>query len=137
MSANRSCKFLVNLPVRDLKRSIEFFTKLGFAFNAKMTGEDSACMILSEEASVMMLPEERFKGFVTKPLSDARTSIGAVYCIMAASRADVDHVVKTAIASGGTLAEDKPTDHGFMYDWSFYDLDGYGWQVFYMDSSAF
>jgi predicted lactoylglutathione lyase len=135
MATNRSRKIFVNLPVRDLKKSIEFFTKLGFSFNPQFTDSTATSMIVSEEAYFMLLTEARFKDFAKKPLADARTSIGGIYALSAESRAEVDELVKTAIAAGGTHAAD-PMDHGFMYGWSFYDLDGYHWEVFWMDPAA-
>ena len=135
MPANRTAKIFVNLPVRDLKKSIEFFTKLGFGFNAQFTNDTATSMILSEEAYVMLLTEARFKEFAKKQLADARTSTGGIFAISANSREDVDTVVKTAIAAGGTHAAD-PMDHGFMYGWSFFDLDGHHWEVVWMDPAA-
>lgn len=132
MTTPRTCKIFVNLPVRDLQRSVEFFTKLGFAFNPQFTDESATCMILNEEAYVMLLVEARLKDFLKKPLADARTTTAATYAIDVASRAEVDELVKTAIAAGGTHAA-EPMDHGFMYGWSFYDPDGHHWEVFWMD----
>ena len=135
MPANRTAKIFVNLPVRDLKKSMEFFTQLGFAFNPQFTNDSGASMVLSEEGYVMLLTEAHFKSFAKKPLSDPRTSTQGIFAISAASRADVDTGVKTAIAAGGTHAAD-PMDHGFMYGWSFFDLDGHHWEVFWMDPAA-
>lgn len=125
-------KIFVNLPVRDLQRSIAFFKELGFTFNAQFTDESATCMILSEEAYVMLLVEKRFKDFTRKQLCDTHTHTEALFCLSASSRAEVDELVHKAIAAGGTKAED-PQDHGFMYGWSFYDLDGHGWEVMWMD----
>jgi uncharacterized protein len=135
MAATRSRKIFVNLPVRDLKRSIEFFTKLGFAFDQRMTDANATCMILSEEAYVMLLTEKRFKDFTKKDLCDTRTYTEGLFCLSAGSRAEVDEMVKTAIAEGGKHAM-EPQDHGFMYGWSFYDLDGHHWEVMWMDPAA-
>lgn len=135
MATNRSRKLFVNLPVRDLKKSIEFFTQLGFSFNPKFTDHTATCMILSEEAYVMLLTEARFKDFAKKQLSDARTATEGIFALSADSRAEVDELVKKAIAAGGTHALD-PMDLGFMYGWSFYDLDGHHWEVFWMDPAA-
>ncbi|WP_437751900.1 VOC family protein [Sorangium sp. So ce1389] len=135
MTANRPRKLFVNLPVKDLKRSVEFFTKLGFSFNPHFTDDKATCMILSEEAYVMLLVEERFKDFTQKQICDTTTSTEGIFALSAESRAEVDHLVNTAIASGGTHAQ-KPTDHGFMYVWSFYDIDGHHWEVAYMEPSA-
>lgn len=135
MTTSRSRKIFINLPVSDLKRSIAFFTKLGFSFDARFTDENATCMIVSEEAYVMLLVEKRFKDFTKKQICDTKTSTEALFTLACDSRAEVDELVKTAIAAGGSQA-DEPQDHGFMYDWSFYDPDGHGWGVFYMDPSA-
>lgn len=124
-------KLFVNLPVRDLQKSIQFFTTLGFTFNPQFTDESATCMIVSEEAYFMLLTEAAFKGFAKKPIGDgSRTH--AMYALSAASRAEVDTFVETAFAAGATPAAAK-MDHGFMYGWSFYDLDGHHWEVFWMD----
>ena len=125
-------KLFVNLPVRNLGRSVEFFTKLGFTFNPQFTDEQATCMIVSEEAFVMLLVEDRFKDFTKKRLCDTTTHTEGLFALSCASRAEVDDMVKTAIAAGGTHAVDAQ-DHGFMYGWSFYDLDGHHWEVFWMD----
>jgi uncharacterized protein len=133
MAANR--QLYVNLPVRDLKQSIAFFTKLGFAFNTQMTDENAACMILSEQAFVMLLTEARFKDFTKKQLCDTRTHTEGLFALSCGSRAEVDEMVKTAVSAGGKHAM-EPQDHGFMYGWSFYDLDGHHWEVLWMDPAA-
>ena len=135
MAANRSRKLFVNLPVKDLKRSIEFFTKLGFSFNQQFTDETATSMIVSEEAYVMLLTEKRFKDFTQKQLCDTRTHTEGLFALSCSSRTEVDELVNTAIAAGGKHAMDKQ-DHGFMYGWSFYDLDGHHWEVFWMDPAA-
>jgi hypothetical protein len=125
----------VNLPVRNLKRSIDFFTKLGFEFNPQFTDDKATCMIISDEAFVMLLVEDRFKDFTRKRICDTKTHTEGLFALSAASRAEVDEMVKTAVAAGGTHALDA-VDHGFMYVWSFYDLDGHHWEVLYMDPQA-
>jgi predicted lactoylglutathione lyase len=128
-------KIFVNLAVRDLERSVEFFTRLGFAFNPQFTDESAACMIVSEEAFVMLLVEARFKDFTRKRICDTRTHTEGLFALSAGNRAEVDEMVRTAIDAGGTHAAD-PIDHGFMYAWSFYDLDGHHWEVVHMDPQA-
>ena len=78
--------------------------------------------------------EERFKDFTPRAICDTATHTEALFSFSAPSRAAVDEIVRAAIAAGGRQAED-PEDHGFMYGWSFYDLDGHGWQVIFMDPS--
>ncbi len=134
MTASRSRKIFVNLPVRDLKRSIEFFTKLGFSFNPQFTDDKATCMIVSEEAFVMLLVEERFKDFTKKQICDTASFSEGLFALSADSRADVDELVDTALASGGTEA--GPTqDLGFMYYRTFYDLDGHHWEVVHMSAA--
>lgn len=129
-------KFFLNLPVRDLKKSIAFFTELGFTFNQQFTDDSATCMILSEEAYVMLLVEKRFQEFAkNKQICDTRTHTEALFCLSASSRAEVDELIHKALAAGATKAED-PQDHGFMYGWSFYDLDGHAWEVMWMDPAA-
>ncbi|MGZ3477360.1 MAG: VOC family protein [Polyangiales bacterium] len=130
-----SRKIFVNLAVNDVKKTIAFFEKLGFAFNPQFTNADAACMIVSEEAFVMLLSQNHFKGFTKKQIADSTKQTEAIVALSAESRAEVDSLVKKAFAAGGTPAND-PMDHGFMYGWSFQDLDGHLWEVVWMDPSA-
>jgi predicted lactoylglutathione lyase len=137
MSTNQSNgrKIFVNLPVQDLKRSMEFFSKLGFEFNRQFTDEKAACMVVSEEAFVMLLTEPFFKGFMKKELCNAATHTEALFALSCVSRAEVDEVVKKAIAAGGRAAM-PVQDHGFMYAHSFYDVDEHHWEVIWMDPAS-
>jgi predicted lactoylglutathione lyase len=132
MSTTTSRKIFVNLAVRDPKKSMGFFSALGFTFNPKFTDENAACMIISDEAFAMLLAEPFFKTFTKRDLCDTTRQSEALIALSCGSRAEVDETVKKAIAAGGTHAMD-PMDHGFMYGWSFYDLDGHHWEVFWMD----
>ncbi len=130
-----SRKIFVNLPVKDLDKSVDFFTQLGFQFNAQFTDESATCMIISEEAYVMLLVEGRFQDFTKKPIADARSQTEAILALSADSRAEVDEIVNKALAAGGQPSSD-PQDHGFMYGWSFQDLDGHLWEILWMDPNA-
>lgn len=125
-------KIFVNLPVADLARSMEFFGKLGFPFNRKFTDEKAACMVLSEEGYVMLLTEPFFKTFTNNALCNTRTHTEGLFALSCESRDEVDTLVHKALAAGGRPAM-APQDHGFMYGWSFYDLDGHHWEVLWMD----
>jgi hypothetical protein len=125
-------KIFVNLPVRDLKRTMEFWSKLGFEFNRKFTDEKAACMVISEDAYAMLLSEPFFQTFTKNEICDVRTHTEALFALSCESRAEVDDIVKKAVAAGGRHAMD-PQDHGFMYGWSFYDVDGHHWEVVWMD----
>jgi predicted lactoylglutathione lyase len=125
-------KLFVNIAVRDLKKSMEFFSKLGFEFNPKFTDDKAACMVVSEQAYFMLLTEPFFKSFTKRQPCDTTKQNEAFLALSCGSRAEVDELVKKAIAAGGSHAMD-PQDHGFMYGWSFYDVDGHHWEVFWMD----
>ena len=125
----------VNLAVKDLARSVDFFTKLGFSFDPRMTDETATCMIVSDEAFVMLLTESKFKEFTRKELVDTATRNEAILALSADSREGVDELADTALREGGSFAND-PLEYGFMYGRSFNDPDGHLWEVFWMDPSA-
>jgi len=135
MATNGSRKLFVNVGVKDLKRSMDFFNALGFKFNPKFTDQKAACMIVSEEAFFMLLTEPFLKTFTKKDLCETSSRNESLFAVSCASRAEVDELVKKAIAAGGTHAM-PPVDHGFMYGWSFYDLDGHRWEPMWMDPAA-
>ena len=128
-------KLFVNIPVRDLQRSIEFFEALGFAFNTQFTDATATCMLAGEDAYFMLLTTEKFASFSKRPVGDAHRETGAMYALSAESRAEADAFADKALAAGGSPATD-PQDYGFMYSRSFYDLDGHHWEVFWMDPAA-
>jgi len=128
-------KIFVNLAVRDLQKSMEFFSTLGFTFNRQFTDDKAACMVISDEAFVMLLSEPFFKSFTKRDQCDTSRSTEALMALSCESKAEVDEIVRKAIDAGGKHAMD-PQDHGFMYGWSFYDLDGHHWEVLWMDPNA-
>jgi len=128
-------KIFVNLPIKDMKRSQAFFRALGFDFNPQFTNEQGACMVISEDIYAMLLVEPFFQTFTKKPISDAKKSTEVLVCLSCESRAEVDTLVKKAVAAGGT-APNTPQDHGFMYGHGFEDLDGHVWELMWMDPSA-
>ncbi len=135
MSASTPRKMFVNLPVRDLEKAKTFFSTLGFTFNPRFTDEKAACMVVSHEASVMLLTEPFFRTFTTRRLCDTARDTEGLFALSCGSRAEVDEIVKAAIGAGGRHAMAKQ-DHGFMYAWSFYDLDGHHWELVWMDAAA-
>lgn len=128
-------KIFVNLPVKDLKKSIDFFTQLGFTFNPQFTDESGTCMVISDHIFAMLLTESRFKDFTKKEIVNAHESTEVIIALDSPSRKDVDDMVEKALAAGGKTAMD-PQDHGWMYSQSFSDLDGHHWELFYMDESS-
>jgi predicted lactoylglutathione lyase len=128
-------QIFVNLPVKDLQRSVTFFSRLGFDFDSKFTDENATCMIVGDNIFVMLLVEKFFKTFTAKPLCDATKSTEVLLALSTDSRAKVDELVAKAVAAGGTTPV-EPKDHGFMYQHGYQDLDGHLWELFYMDPSA-
>ena len=129
-------QIFVNLPVKELPRSKQFFESLGFSFNPQFTNEQGACMVISEGSNyVMLLAEPFFQGFTKKPIADARKGTEVLICLSCESREEVDELVRKAIAAGGT-APNAVQDHGFMYGHGFEDLDGHVWEVMWMDPKA-
>ena len=130
-----SRKLFVNLPVKELDRSVRFFTALGFSFNAHFTDETATCMIVSESSFVMLLTEEKFRQFTPRQLCDTKQATEVLLCLSAESRAEVDQLVAKAVAAGGSLYK-EPIDFGFMYGHSFQDPDGHQWEVMFMEPAA-
>lgn len=128
-------QIFVNLPVKDLNRSIAFFESLGYSFNAQFTDEKAACLVISDTIYAMLLTEEFFRTFISKEIADTQTSAEAILALATDSRAHVDELADKALAAGGTEPK-APIDHGFMYTRSFQDPDGHLWEIFYMDESA-
>jgi predicted lactoylglutathione lyase len=121
-------QLFVNLPVKNLDRSVEFYTKLGYTFNPKFTDENATCMIVGENIFVMLLVEPFFQSFTKKTVVDASKQVSLP------NRAEVDALADKAVAAGAT--GHAPKDYGFMYQRSYDDLDGHTWEVFYMDADA-
>jgi uncharacterized protein len=132
---NMATKIFVNLPVKNLDKSVEFFTKLGFKFEPQFTDETATCMIVSEGIFVMLLTEAKFKTFTPKEICDATKSTEVLVCLSLESREQVDEMVRKAVATGGTTYS-EPKDYGFMWQHGFQDLDGHIWELNYMESSA-
>jgi len=131
-AAKDDTKMFVNLPVKDLKRAVEFFTKLGYKFNPQFTDENATCMIVGEDNYVMLLVETFFKTFTPKAIADAKSSTETLTCLSASSRDDVNRIVDLA-AKAGARKYAEPKDYGFMYQWGFEDLDGHLWEYVWMD----
>ena len=129
-------KIFINLPVTDLKKSMDFYTQIGFSNNPQFTDETAACMVLSEEIFVMLLTHTKFTEFTKKKIADSKTTASVINSLSLENNDDVNTMVSKAIAAGGT----EPTeakDYGFMQQRSFEDLDGHLWEVFYMDITKF
>jgi predicted lactoylglutathione lyase len=129
-------KIFVNLPVKDLEKSKEFFTTIGFTINPQFTDDKAACVVISEDIFAMILREEFFKTFIPRTeIADATKATEVLVALSAESKEGVDELANKAIAAGGSQLR-EPEDHGFMYSRSFQDLDSHIWEVVWMDMAA-
>ena len=128
-------QIFVNLPVKDLEASKAFFTRLGYQFNAQFSDDKAACMVVSDDIYVMLLVEDFFKTFTTKPIADAKRSTEVLVCLSCDSREQVDALVAQAREAGGSVPR-EPQDHGFMYAHGYEDLDGHIWELVHMVPGA-
>ena len=128
-------KVFINLPVKDLKKSIEFFTKLGFTFNPQFTDDKATCMIISENIFVMLLVEGRFRDFTSKQLADASKVTEVIIAIDAESRTSVDEMMDKVIDAGGQ-EHNVTQDYGWMYVRSFTDINDHIWEVIHLDEAG-
>ncbi len=128
-------KMFVKPSVEDLGRAVEFFTKLGFTFDPRFTDENATCMIVGEDAYVMLLVRDFFGGFTKKEVVDSQRQTETIVALSAESREEVDQLADLALEVGGSPAND-PLEYGFMYNRSFADPDGHLWEVFWMDPAA-
>jgi predicted lactoylglutathione lyase len=128
-------KIFLNLPVRDLNKTIEFFTKLGFKFNPQFTDENATCMIVGEDIFVMLLVEKFFTTFTKKEISDTSKNTEMIVALSMESKEKVDQMINKVVEAGGKESREAQ-DHGWMYGRSFEDINGHLWEVFYMDESA-
>jgi len=122
----------LNLPVKDLSKTIEFFTKLGFSFDPQFTDENATCMIVGEDIFIMLLVEKFFKTFTKKEICDTAQNTEMIVALSAESREKVDQMINKVVEAGGTEYR-EPQDHGWMYERSFEDINGHIWEILYMD----
>ena len=135
MASKGNREVFINIAVRDLQKSMAFFAALGFEFNKQFTDEKAACMILSDKGYVMLLSDPFFQGFTKRQPADTTKTTEVIIALACESRAEVEELLRKALDAGGTQAMD-PMDHGFMYNCSFYDLDGHHWEILWMDPST-
>ena len=127
-------QIFLNLPVKELKKSLEFFSQLGFSFNPKFTDDKAACMIIGDKIFSMLITEEFYKTFTDKTICDASKSSEVLISISIESREKVDEIIAKVVKAGG-FEYMVAKDYGWMYHRSFLDLDYHHWEVFFMDES--
>ena len=127
-------KIFVNLPVKDLNKTMQFFAKLGFKFKSQFTDKNATCMIIGKDIFAMLLVEKFFKRFTKKKIYNAKKSTGAILALSVESRKKVDEMIKKVMAAGGRETR-KAEDYGWMYGRGFEDINGHLWEAFHMDES--
>lgn len=126
----------INLAVKDVERSMNFYTQLGFTNNPQFSDEQGKCMVWSDSIFLMILGHEKFKSFTNKPLADTKGHIAALFALSVDSLATVNKIVDAGLKAGGS--EPMPMmDHGFMQLRKIEDFDGHTWEIFFMDLSKF
>ena len=129
-------QIFINLAVKDVEKSMQFYSALGFTNNPQFSDEAGKCMVWSENIFVMILSHEKFAGFATKPIADTKTSLAALFSLSVDSVDEVNNMVNNGLKAGGTEPHEMK-DYGFMQQRSIEDFDGHTWEVFYMDMSKF
>ncbi len=128
-------KIYVNLPVKDLQRSVRFFQAVGFGFNPQLSDDTAACMAISDVIFAMLLTEEKFREVTRRPVADTARMTEVLTCLSVESRTQVNQMVDRALVHGGREVR-EPEDHRLMFGRSFSDLDGHIWEVIYMAPEA-
>ncbi len=129
-------QIFINLAVKDVQKSMDFYTALGFGNNPQFSDEQGKCMVWGETIFVMIMTHEKFSGFTNKPLTDTKSTIAAIYSLSVGSIDKVNSIVNKGLKAGGT-EQGKMKDYGFMQVRTIEDLDGHTWEIFYIDIAKF
>ena len=129
-------KVFMNLAVKDLKKSMDFFKQMGYTFNPQFTDETAACMVISEDIYAMLLTHPKFKQFTSKEISDSAKTTEVMIALSCESKEAVNSTMENALKGGAKEYRD-PMDYGFMFQRTYEDLDGHIWELIYMDMSKF
>lgn len=126
----------INLAVKDVQKSMDFYTALGFSNNPQFSDDAGKCMVWSESIFVMLLSHEKFASFATKPIADTKSAVAGLFSLSVDSVDEVNHILTNGLKAGGTEPNEM-RDYGFMQQRTIEDFDGHTWEIFYMDISKF
>ena len=129
-------QIFINLAVKDVEKSMAFYTALGFTNNPQFSDESGKCMMWSENIFVMLLSHEKFSGFITKPIADTKSNVAGLFSLSAASLEEVNTITANGLKAGGTEPNEY-RDYGFMQQRTIEDFDGHTWEIFFMDMTQF
>ncbi|WP_045465380.1 VOC family protein [Sporocytophaga myxococcoides] len=129
-------QIFINLAVKDLQKSMDFYTALGFTNNPQFSDDQGKCMVWSENIFLMIMTHEKFSSFATKPIADTKSKLAGLFSLSVDSVEEVNNIVTNGLKAGGTEPNEM-RDYGFMQQRTIEDFDGHTWEVFYMDISKF
>ena len=129
-------QIFINLAVKDLQKSMEFYTALGFVNNPQFSDDSGKCMVWGDNIFVMLLTHEKFANFATKPIADTKSNVAALFSLSTDSVDEVNTIVTNGLKAGG-IEPSEMRDYGFMQQRTIEDFDGHTWEIFYMDISKF
>lgn len=127
-------QIFINLAVKDVQKSMDFYTALGFTNNPQFSDDAGKCMVWCENIFLMILSHEKFASFATKPIADTKSSLAGLFSLSMDSPEEVNSVIENGLKAGG-IEPHEIRDYGFMQQRSIEDFDGHTWEIFYMDLS--
>lgn len=127
-------QIFINLAVKDVNKSMDFYTALGFTNNPQFSDDSTKCMVWSENIYVMIMTHEKFSSFATKPIADTKNNIAGLFALSFDSLEEVNNVMENGLKAGGTEPSEMK-DYGFMQQRNIEDFDGHTWEIFFMDMS--
>lgn len=129
-------QIFINLAVKDLKKSMDFYTALGFSNNPQFSDDSGKCMVWSENIFVMIMTHEKFASFATKPIADTKSKLAGLFSLSVDSVDEVNSIMSKGLDAGGKEPAEMK-DYGFMQQRTIEDFDGHTWEIFYMDITKF
>ena len=129
-------QIFINLAVKDLQKSMDFYTALGFSNNPQFSDDTGKCMVWSENIFVMIMTHEKFTTFATKPIADTKSNLAGIFSLSVDTVDEVNSILSKGLDAGGT-EPNVMRDYGFMQQRTIEDFDGHTWEVFYMDITKF
>ncbi len=129
-------QIFINLAVKELQKSVDLYTAMGFTNNPQFSDDKGKCMVWSENIFVMLLTHEKFASFATKPIADTKLNVAGLFSLSVDSVDEVHSILNNGLQAGGTEPHEM-RDYGFMQQRSIEDFDGHTWEIFYMDMSKF
>jgi uncharacterized protein len=129
-------QIFINVVVKNIEQSMAFYTSLGFTNNPQFSDDTAKCMVWSENIFLMIMLEEKFKNFATKPIADTKAGLAALFSLSVDSTEEMNNIMEAGLKAGG-IEPNEIRDYGFMQQRSIEDADGHTWEIFYMDMSKF